>query len=211
MLDNAATLSNERVVALSATSFSEDMIWEKEFLLSSGFHCVDSKIRCAVATRVDDEDVTIDQFLQRSNGYAKIIYNTDALYALPSNLTITERNCRDKDRLRSLSKDDVLLITEPILKIGIDYRASEGTTGIALLVMSSVSSERAYIQLLGRVGRYYEPCKRFLWSELEDRVCPYEKAMLLIKLKPESKIRRHQKELNKLQKGQQTLKKFIKQ
>ena len=89
MLDNAATLSNKRVVALSATSFSEDMIWEKDFLLGSGFHCVDSKIGGAVAMRVEDDNVTMDQFLQRSHGYAKIIYNTDALYAMPSNLTIT--------------------------------------------------------------------------------------------------------------------------
>ena len=32
------------------------------------------------------------------------------------------------------------------------------------------ANERAYIQLLGRVGRYREPCQRFLWDELEDPV-----------------------------------------
>ena len=69
-------------------------------------------------------------------------------------------------RLKQLTKDDVLLITQPELARGVDYRAcnDDDTLGIALLVMSEVDNERAYIQLLGRVGRFKEPCKRFKWE-----------------------------------------------
>ena len=51
--------------------------------------------------------------------------------------------------------------------------------------MSSSQSERAYVQLLGRVGRYKEPCLRFVWSELdsEDVIDCYEQAKLLAKLR----------------------------
>ena len=66
--------------------------------------------------------------------------------------------------LKQLTPDDVVLISDPDFARGIDYRASEGTRGLALLVMSACKSERAYVQLLGRVGRYKEPCERFVWD-----------------------------------------------
>ena len=92
-------------------------------------------------------------------------------------------NCKDLARLKQLNQNDVLLVTDTELSRGIDYRAAEGTIGIALLVMSSTQSQRAYVQLLGRVGRYREPCKRFVWDQLDETVCPNLKAMLLNKLK----------------------------
>ena len=40
--------------------------------------------------------------------------------------------------------------------------------------MSEVDNERAYIQLLGRVGRFKEPCKRFKWDGLDSPVNEYK-------------------------------------
>ena len=69
-------------------------------------------------------------------------------------------------KLKQLTSADTLLVTKAELTRGVDYRAASGTRGIALLVMSASPNERAYLQLLGRVGRYREPCKRFIWDEL---------------------------------------------
>lgn len=80
------------------------------------------------------------------------------------------KDCRDLKRLKQLTKDDVLLITENELTRGVDYRAAKDVKGISLLVMSESCNMRAYIQLLGRVGRFNEPCKRFLWFGLEEPV-----------------------------------------
>ena len=124
---------------------------------------------------------------------------------MPAETPITLTNCKDLTRLRQLKNDDVVLITDPELSRGIDYRAAEGTVGIALLVMSSVQSQRAFIQLLGRVGRYREPCKRFLWNELDDTVCPFLSALLLNKLKQGKTVKRHTKRKDKDLKGQQKL------
>ena len=85
-------------------------------------------------------------------------------------------------RLKKLSQDDFFVISDPELARGIDYRAAKGTEGIALFVMSSAKSERAYVQLLGRVGRYQEPCLRFVWNELDEVIDYYEQALTLQKL-----------------------------
>ena len=55
--------------------------------------------------------------------------------------------------LRSLTKYDLIIVTEPALLRGFDYK-SDAPAGINLLMMSSVSSGRALLQALGRVGRY---------------------------------------------------------
>ena len=52
---------------------------------------------------------------------------------------------------------------------GIDYASSE-RNGIELLVASPFPTTRDYVQGLGRVGRYSEPCARYKWvgkSEFE--------------------------------------------
>ena len=53
---------------------------------------------------------------------------------------------------------------------GVDYRAAVGTEGISLLIMSSFDTTRAYVQALGRVGRFNEPSKRFIWEQLKEPV-----------------------------------------
>ena len=78
-----------------------------------------------------------------------------------------------------------MLITEPEFARGIDYRVdvNSETEGIALLVMSKSANLRAYIQLLGRVGRYQEECKRFKWNELDDPIDLFNQSRMLNALK----------------------------
>ena len=65
-----------------------------------------------------------------------------------------------------LTQDDVFLVTDRELTRGIDYRVAPGTKGISLLVMSPSANQRAYVQLLGRCGRYNEACLRSVWNQL---------------------------------------------
>ena len=100
-------------------------------------------------------------------------------------------------RLKQLTSDDVLLITKPDLARGVDYRAAERTHGIALLVMSASKSKRAYEQLLGRVGRYREPCLRYVWDGLKQEVDVLEQAKMLSQLHIRKATRRHSKQRHK--------------
>ena len=75
------------------------------------------------------------------------------------------------------------MINNPLLARGVDYRAAAGTAGIALLVMHTCPSERDYVQLLGRVGRYKEPCKRFVLSGLEQTIDVIAEAQLISRLR----------------------------
>ena len=79
-------------------------------------------------------------------------------------------DCDDLDRLKRLIAQDVLLVTKPALMRGIDYRVKQGTMGISLLVMSPFENKRAYVQALGRVGRFHEKARRFVWDQLQEPV-----------------------------------------
>ena len=129
-----------------------------------GFEVLDSKIGGVIDPKTV-ERISLEQFWEKSEGYAKLIFCTQDN---PPEATLT--NCCKIERLRGLESSDILLITDPELARGLDYRCADGTKGISLLVMSQSPSVRAYTQLLGRVGRYHEPCLRFLWRELEDPV-----------------------------------------
>ena len=54
-------------------------------------------------------------------------------------------DCTDLQKLKQLTETDILLVTAPMLARGIDYRAAQNTHGIALLVMSKVDNQRAFI------------------------------------------------------------------
>ena len=53
-------------------------------------------------------------------------------------------NISDMSALRSLTKSDMLIVTDPILLRGFDYK-SDAPDGINLLLMSPVSSGRALL------------------------------------------------------------------
>ena len=61
---------------------------------------------------------------------------------------------------------DVMVVTEPRLMRGFDYRSADGR-GIALLLCLGFDTNRSYRQALGRVGRFGDPFKRFKLFEQE--------------------------------------------
>ena len=75
-------------------------------------------------------------------------------------------NCRDFEALRML-KDEVLIISEPYLTRGVDYRSATGA-GLELLITFPQASKRQLRQLFGRVGRQDEPYGRYHLDSLKD-------------------------------------------
>ena len=77
--------------------------------------------------------------MAQSHGYAKLVFCAESDF--PSS-HVTSTNCRDMSRLKMLTRDDVMVITDPELTRGVDYRFAKGTgtKGIALFVMRAVSN-----------------------------------------------------------------------
>ena len=72
---------------------------------------------------------------------------------------------------------------------GVDYRCK--AHGIDLLLARDFPNTRAYVQGLGRVGRYGERCDRFKWSKLKTALINADEELLLrskIALKLETKV-----------------------
>ena len=96
-----------------------------------------------------------------------------------------EQNCTLLARLKKLTKHDILFVTLDELMRGLDYRTDEDcpeTLGISLLIMSDLQSQRALIQALGRVGRFGEACRRFVWQGLREPVNQAGNAKIVRKL-----------------------------
>ena len=87
LLDHQETLPNASVLALSATPFAEQKVFEKEFLERSKFKCIDSKISGSIDWKTATEVASLERFLQKSAGYAKLIYDTGS--DLPSSIQVT--------------------------------------------------------------------------------------------------------------------------
>ena len=82
-------------------------------------------------------------------------------------------NCDDLPRLKLLTCHDVLFVSKKLLMRGVDYRTDknhEATLGISIFIMKSFDTSRAFIQGLGRVGRFKEKCLRFVWEQLHEPV-----------------------------------------
>ena len=62
--------------------------------------------------------------------------------------------------LRDLKPGECIIQTEPIAMRGLDYRAKQHD--IKLIIARDFPNLRAFIQALGRVGRYDEDCERYL-------------------------------------------------
>lgn len=78
LLDHQETLPNASVLALSATPFAEQKVFEKEFLESSKFKCIDSKISGTINWKTATERASLKDFLRKSDGYAKLIFDADS-------------------------------------------------------------------------------------------------------------------------------------
>ena len=69
-------------------------------------------------------------------------------------------NQEDFKELQNLTPYDCLIQTNDLMR-GVDYRTKEGK-GIKLLIARDSPNRCEYVQALGRVGRYGEPCERFI-------------------------------------------------
>ena len=138
LLDNAMFLSHEKIVALSATAFTDEFINERQYVESLKFLCLNSSIEGDITDPLNaTEEMSLEKFLRSNANYAKMIYNSDSDFDSTSELGATfMKDCDDLPRLKELTKNDVLLITKANLTRGVDYRVKEPCLGIALLVMS---------------------------------------------------------------------------
>ena len=71
-----ADVPDRQVLALSATSFTEELAFEKEYLQEKlRFHVLDSKIASPVEKPTGK--ASLEMFFSKAAGYAKIIYCKD--------------------------------------------------------------------------------------------------------------------------------------
>ena len=80
---------------------------------------------------------------------------------------------KDLEKLKHLTNDDLLFITDPDLLRGVDYRADEDANvaeGLSIMIMESLPTKRAFLQAMGRVGRCNESYLRFVWDGLVNEV-----------------------------------------
>ena len=161
LLDHTATLRNKQVVGLSATAINKNLKIESEFLERSNFRYINSKISGFIDCETGATPTSVRQFINDSRGFAKLVFATGSAkqrFLEECNADVSEIDCMSLPRLQKLTANDLLLVTDPSLMRGVDYRVLDGNKGIHLLIMSSFDSTRSYIQALGRVGRYHEQC-----------------------------------------------------
>ena len=77
LLDFACTLPNGAVVGLSATTFSPDMVFEQDYLKRHQFVCIDSKISGFIDAKTATDVASIEGFVAKSAGYAKLVFATE--------------------------------------------------------------------------------------------------------------------------------------
>ena len=77
---------------------------------------------------------------------------------------VTTTNLEEAGHIHNLLPGDIVMQTEEYQMRGFDYD-TQHPQGIALLMISDVTSQRAYSQLMGRVGRYKKPCLRFAYRD----------------------------------------------
>ena len=187
-LDNAVVPVNKNIIALSATVVTKDLNTEYNFLQYHKFHCMNSHISGFINPDTAWPKVSVAHFISKSAEYAKLIYDPDNKLK-DSNINVTFTNCKDLHRLKNLTKYDILVVTDAELMRGVDYRSAKNA-GISLLIMGAFASTRAFVQGLGRVGRYTEPCQRFLHSDLKSAVDDDSQAAIIGLLKSRTRWQR---------------------
>jgi len=167
-------------IGLTATPYDRMLSQERDYLMRDlGFAVHDSGIQAEITDRQEPERARLDLAafldLKDAAGMAKLIYLDEAsgggddkdrkvaAWAAANGRTL-RRDVADLDVLRRLTSHDVLLVTKPALMRGFDYRCA---TGIALFLACTFESRRAAFQACGRVGRYGEPCRRIVASDIQ--------------------------------------------
>ena len=124
----------------------------------------------------------LEAFLDRSrSNRARLIYckeddfNNYEAIAKPKGYVVL-KDCENFKELRKLTPYDCVLVSRLDLMRGVDYRSDPH--GIDELIANQFPNKRAYVQGLGRVGRYNEPCGRFIITGLNDTVDKEQKEAL---------------------------------
>jgi hypothetical protein len=173
-LDRRTTLDARYCIGLTATPLSDQEGVEKEFVVNHlGFAVYESGIASEVSLVHCCEHVKdLETFLMKSSNQAKLIYGDNINAKDPLFIKYKVRVRVDEDtvgEILKLDRNDVLIATQPHLMRGLDYRSTEDE-GIALFITKNFPSRRTFKQALGRVGRFDEPCKRYMLPSLEDGV-----------------------------------------
>ena len=121
---------------------------------------------------------SIEHFFSTSTRGAKLVWCTAGKVlkvtqqARDANLKVIQ-DCKDLSIIRAMSGYCIIVTNEELMR-GVDYRLKETQLlqdedydGIDLLIACPFSNSRAYQQGLARVGRYNEPCTRYILKDIE--------------------------------------------
>ena len=155
------------VIALSATTIGAAGGNEEAFLDKQGFRVIDSLIAPSFDAEQALATSTKEEFFScGGKQMAALVYCSED--DAPSFATLARKyeynprvNVTGHEELRRLTPYDCVIQTHPDAMRGVDYRACSGG-GLKLLLARSLPNQRAYIQSLGRVGRYAEACDRYI-------------------------------------------------
>lgn len=173
------------VIGLSATSVGMTNATEDAYLKKLKFKILQSGIDSTITTMKIPQK-SLDDFLDFNKSQrARLIYckkEDQAAYlkkatAAKYDAKVNHSNIED---LRNLLPYDCLIVSDPTLMRGVDYHCE--TKGIDLLIATQFPNTRAYVQGLGRVGRYYFPCGRFCHPDIENPVNEREEHALMATL-----------------------------
>ena len=138
------------MVGLTATPLSKFDGVENDTLVSKRkFSIHDSKVTASFDPN-ELESCTLEEFIQKSHDAAMLIFTKDnTIEATLKTMEVINRvnirvNVTNTAQLRELNKSDLLIITDPDLLRGFDYK-SFSPGGINLLMMAPVSSRRALL------------------------------------------------------------------
>ena len=162
------SLNETIIIGLTATGKADLLpLEEKHIEKFLRFSFLDSHI----GAQVDIDEVAYSTLSavvnDKSNLQAKLLFLAkDQLNELRVLLDgeVFRQDCSDREALKNIKAGEVLVITDPRLLRGFDYRSEAGLT---IYIGAKLSSRRALKQALCRVGRYSEEnYTRFLSQEL---------------------------------------------
>ena len=139
------------VVGLTASPLSNKDGAEEKLLCKQSYKICDSKVAPTFDADLTLQMCSTAQFLRQSNEAAKLVYTRDEevvaqVKQMGEDAKLTVRcDITEMGALRSLTPNDLLIITKPLLLRGFDYKSSVPDGGINLLLMSPVSSRRALL------------------------------------------------------------------
>ena len=102
---------------------------------------------------------SVQDFLDEVGSMPKLVFAEDGQALIHEAWVQTDYN--QPEWCASLEAPLIVLQTDETYMRGHHYDTQD-ERGIALLMAAPCSSERAYIQALGRVGRYGKPCLRYI-------------------------------------------------